>query len=78
MFNKAKALNQNLDLEPEIAAAPAFIKQGEKLVQQRKYQEAVTAYNKARKIDPTLEIPDNDLKILCNSAYKTALNPPCP
>ena len=78
MFNKAKTLNQKLDFEPEIAAAPAFIKQGEKLVKQGKLNEAVTAYNQARKIDPALEIPDNDFKILCNSANKTALNPPCP
>ncbi len=78
MFTRAKALDKKLNFNPEVKAAPALIKHGEKLVKQRKFKEAVAAYNKARKIDPNLEIPDNDWKTLSDSVYKTTLNPPCP
>ncbi len=77
-FKQVQQLDTNIDLNPNTEeleknsqtvatklAAPALVNKGKELVQQGKVKEAVAAYTKAQKNDPTLEIPANDWNALC-------------
>jgi tetratricopeptide (TPR) repeat protein len=65
---------EELDNNPEVVAAMALIIKGKELVRDGKVKEAVSAYNKALKINPKLKISADDWQTLCwnGSLYNQA------
>lgn len=65
-FNEALALDSTLKLAPETEIrAQALLEQGQKLANQGRIAQAVTAYQQAQKADPAFKISANAWEALC-------------
>jgi tetratricopeptide (TPR) repeat protein len=70
IFHRASELEHGLDLDPvaeaqKIADAFALLNEGEKLVKQGKVKEAISAYEQAQVLDPTIVVSAAAWDILC-------------
>ncbi|MDY6936079.1 MAG: hypothetical protein SWY16_00305 [Cyanobacteriota bacterium] len=64
-FETANTWNRDLNLDPDVAAAPAGIIKGEDLAMDGRIDAAIAEYERARTLNPSLDVPARSWESLC-------------